>query len=355
MKIQINSKELFEILKLTPTSQNILLVGKHGIGKSEIITQFYSEKGMKVISFFLGQMSDSGDLIGLMYKNEETGISEFLPPFWWPANGEPIVLFLDELNRARPEILQSIMDLALNKTLAGKRLPDNSVIISAINEGGEYQLTDLDPALISRFNMYSFKPTVDEWLLWATKKNLDARIIQFISNNKNYLDTLDLKEDSSDLEKYPDRRAWVRVSEVITDCELLDELKTKLIAGIIGVKAALNFVTSLQKNQITPSEILNSFSKVKSKLESKSLIELSHLNTGLCIFLESVNEELNTNDTKIKNLEKYIYWLSEHNFKEVIAHFISELENENYQKMNQLVFIESNTLGQFITTFISSI
>jgi MoxR-like ATPase len=355
MKIQINSKELFEILKLTPASQNILLVGKHGIGKSEIITQFYSEKGMKVISFFLGQMSDSGDLIGLMYKNEETGISEFLPPFWWPAKDEPIVLFLDELNRARPEILQSIMDLALNKTLAGKRLPNNSVIISAINEGDEYQLTDLDPALISRFNMYSFKPTVDEWLLWATKQNLDARIIQFISNNKNYLDTLDLKEDSSDLEKYPDRRSWVRVSEVITDCELLDELKTKLIAGIIGVKAALNFVTSLQKNQITPSEILNSFSKVKSKLESKSIIELSDLNTGLCIFLESVNEDLSTNDTKIKNLEKYIYWLSEHNFNEVIAHFVSELENENYQKMNQLVFIESKTLGQFITTFISSI
>ena len=32
--------------------------------------------------------------------------------------GKPIVLFLDELNRARPEILQTVMDLALNRKLA---------------------------------------------------------------------------------------------------------------------------------------------------------------------------------------------------------------------------------------------
>ncbi len=58
---------------------------------------------MKVVAFFLGQMSDPGDLIGLMHKDEETGRSVFLPPYWWPVDGRPIVLFLDELNRARPE------------------------------------------------------------------------------------------------------------------------------------------------------------------------------------------------------------------------------------------------------------
>jgi MoxR-like ATPase len=99
-------------------------------------------------------MSDPGDLIGLMHKDEGTGRSIFLPPYWWPVDGKPIVLFLDELNRARPEILQSVHELALNKTLAGKRLPGGSVVVSAVNEGEDYQLTDLDPALVSRFNLY---------------------------------------------------------------------------------------------------------------------------------------------------------------------------------------------------------
>jgi hypothetical protein len=52
-----------------------------------------------------------------------------------------------------------------NRKLAGKSLPKGSRIISAVNAGEEYQLTDLDPALVSRFNIYEFKPTVQEWLL----------------------------------------------------------------------------------------------------------------------------------------------------------------------------------------------
>ena len=74
------------------------------------------------------------------------------------VEGQAIVLFLDELNRARPEILQAVYDLALNRTLAGKRLPAGSIVIAAVNEGEEYQLTDLDPALVSRFNLYEFAP-----------------------------------------------------------------------------------------------------------------------------------------------------------------------------------------------------
>lgn len=355
MNIQINCKVLTEVLTLTPSNQNILLVGKHGIGKSEIITQFYSTKGLKVITFFLGQMSDPGDLIGLMHKNEETGISEFLPPFWWPINDEPIVLFLDELNRARPEILQAIMDLALNKTLAGKKLPEKSVIISAINEGDEYQVTDLDPALISRFNVYHFKPTVNEWLLWASKMKLDSRIIQFISNNKKMLDTPVEIENDSSLVKHPDRRAWTRVSEIINDCDEINEVKTKLIAGIIGVPTTISFVNSLKLDVVTPKEIIYSFDAVRSKLYDKSLVDLTHLNTSLCIFLESENEVFESENDSIKNIEKYIHWLSDNKFNEVIAHFISELENTNYKNMNQLVFVESDTLSQFITSFITYI
>ena len=42
-----------------------MLTGKHGIGKSQILKQFFEERGQKVVILFLGQMSDPGDLIGL--------------------------------------------------------------------------------------------------------------------------------------------------------------------------------------------------------------------------------------------------------------------------------------------------
>lgn len=159
----INSEQLYFILDNTPAEQNIMLVGKHGIGKSRILEEYYSKKGCKVVTLFLGQMSDPGDLIGLPEKDEKTGKTEFLLPYWFPTDRKPVVLFLDELNRARPEVLQTIMDLTLNRKLAGKALPMGSRIISAVNNGNEYQLTDLDPALVSRFNIYEFAPTVSDW------------------------------------------------------------------------------------------------------------------------------------------------------------------------------------------------
>ena len=160
MAITINTSELKETLSLTPSSHNLMLVGKHGIGKSEILTEHYRAEGMRVVTLFLGQRSDPGDIIGLPSKVETkdacgniTSQTDFTPPYWFPVDGKPIVLFLDELNRARPEILQTVMDLTLNRRLAGKALPEGSRVIAAVNDGDEYQLTDLDPALVSRFNI----------------------------------------------------------------------------------------------------------------------------------------------------------------------------------------------------------
>lgn len=133
--IKINITELLGLLEITPPNQNIMLVGKHGIGKSEILTDYYSSKGMKVVTLFLGQMSDPGDIIGLPNKDDDGLRTEFLPPYWFPIDDQPIVLFLDELNRARPEVLQTIMDLTLNRKLAGRSLPAGSSIISAVNDG----------------------------------------------------------------------------------------------------------------------------------------------------------------------------------------------------------------------------
>ena len=91
--ISINTKELIQVLDITPASQNIMLAGKHGIGKSEILSEYYTQKGMPVIALFLGQMSDPGDLIGLPSKDEKSGKTTFMPPYWFPTDGKPIVLY----------------------------------------------------------------------------------------------------------------------------------------------------------------------------------------------------------------------------------------------------------------------
>ena len=356
MGINITTKELLEILEFTPASQNIMLVGSHGIGKSEILTDYFKQKGMKVIPLFLGQMSDPGDLIGLPNKAEQK--TSFLPPYWWPLDGKPIVLFLDELNRARPEVLQTIMDLALNRSLAGRSLPEGSRVISAVNAGEEYQLTDLDPALVSRFNVYNFIPTVPEWLLWADKNKLDYRVINFIQEESAWLDGNEGQKKGIDtgLEKTPDRRAWKKVSDAIIGHESLGDIHRKLIAGIVGVAATSRFFGSISGNKVlTGIEVLLNFEKHQATLQKYKLHQLAIVNEGIFRFLETGEIIESQNKIIAKNLTAYLSLLENSKNKEAIAHLVSVFEKNNYPKAILFILDYAPTIYDKMMNFISKL
>ena len=364
MSVMINTAELQETLELTPSTQNIMLVGKHGIGKSEILTSYFKNKGMKVVTLFLGQMADPGDIIGIPSKVEKqdadgkaTSRTDFTPPYWFPQDGQPIVLFLDELNRARPEILQTVMDLTLNRKLAGKALPEGSHVISAVNDGDEYQLTDLDPALVSRFNIYEFKPTVEEWLNWAVSQGLDERVINFIQDNPTWLDG-----DSSDykgLDKSADRRAWKHVSDIMLKVKDIKDIHKRIIAGIVGAGAAAAFIQStLQHKAITGKDLLLKYDKVIKTVEKYQLHEYAILNESVFRFLE--NTKLNEREKKLvaDNLGQYINFLRTKKKNEALANFTSIFEKGTYEQAIAFMVVNAtkvyDQLNEFVDTLILS-
>ena len=357
MSVRVDGNLLLEILEETPATQNIMLMGKHGIGKSQILEKFYTAKGYKVVSLFLGQMSDPGDLIGIPHKNEQTGHTEFMPPYWFPTDNTPVVLFLDELNRARPEVLQTIMDLALNRKLAGRALPEGSRIISAVNNGEEYQLTDLDPALVSRFNIYEFVPSVQDWLLWANKNGIDERITSYISANPKALDNQQAIEDLENLEKTPDRRAWVRVSEIITGKEILKQSHKSIIAGIIGGVGASRFFEFLDHNHLLTAKelLLGNFDMNRLKLDSYKTPQFATINDGIFVFLESEKYGNADKSVMAKNLATYFGYLEQKKLREAMAHFANMFSGTMYP--NALVFIigECPDLYSRMTKFVAEI
>ena len=354
MAIAINSKELETLLEVTPSWQNIMLTGRPGIGKSQILTNYFESKGMRVVALFLGQMSDPGDLLGLPTKDEATGKTAFMPPYWFPVDGQPVVLFLDELNRARPEILQTVMDLVLNRKLAGRLLPEGSRIISACNDGDEYQLTDLDPALVSRFNIYTFRPTVEEWLLWATRKGLDERVTAFIQANPELLDRSGDTKEEQGLEKDPDRRAWEKVARVMENISDPKQVHQKIVAGIVGVQAAAKLFLSLQKGLLTPQELLADFKRAKQQLDKYQLHQLSLVNDTLCRFFET--EQLETMERTLvrDNLKAYHDYLAK-NHREAYAHFVSLVDGTGYKRMLLFINKELPKTYKQIIEFIQSL
>ena len=354
MPIAINETELMTLLEVTPTWQNIMLAGRHGIGKSQILTRYFKSKGMPVKTLFLGQMSDPGDLLGLPNKDEETGKTVFMPPYWFPVDGKPIVLFLDEINRARPEILQTVMDLVLNRKLAGRELPEGSRIIAAGNDGEEYQLTDLDPALVSRFNIYTFRPTVEDWLLWATRTGLDERILNFIGANPELLDrSADTKEDQG-LDKDPDRRAWEKVARLMENIPNPLPVHQKVVAGIIGVQAAAQLFLSFRKDDLSPIDLLSDFKKAKKSLDKYELHQLSLLNDALARFFETDKADTLDREMARKNLKAYHDYLLKNN-REAYAHFVSLIDGTGYKKMLLLINKEMPDTYKQIVEFIQTL
>ena len=359
MSVRINSRELESLLAATPASQNIMLTGKHGIGKSQILEKFFTARGERVVILFLGQMSDPGDLIGLPRLDETTGKTLFMPPYWFPTDGKPVVLFLDELNRARPEVLQTIMDLTLNRTLAGRKLPEGSRVISAVNDGEEYQLTDLDPALVSRFNIYEFKPTAQEWLLWAAKTGLDSRVIDFISENPEMLDGAAFTREDQGLEKSPDRRGWERVSKVLQTNEVTPLLKT-VIAGIIGMPAASKFFAAINQKRLPSAKeiLLGDFAKQKASLKKCTTPELATVNESVFRFIETKSygeKDVAKVEKVAKNFAAYFEFLSDEKFREAQAHFANQYSSSLYPSTMMFVVVQCPELYKKITAFVKSI
>ena len=355
--INITTTELLSLLDITPADQNLMLVGNHGIGKSEILTEYFSGKGMKVVPLFLGQMSDPGDLIGIPNRNDTTGKTEFMPPSWFPLDGKPVVLFLDELNRARPEVLQTIMDLALNRTLAGRRLPDGSRIISAVNAGDQYQLTDLDPALVSRFNVVTFRPTAQEWLLWADRVGVDARVRDFIRENPMWLDrNPDAKEGAdTGLDKTPDRRGWKRVSDILKTAGDISPIVAKAIAAIVGPKAASVLAGSVSARKILSGrEVLQNFEKHLPTLKGYELHQLSVVNDGIFRHLEVENLSGQARENAKRNIDAYFTFLSKEK-KEAAAHFANLYVQGTYPKAVSFMARECQVLTMAMVMYVKSI
>ena len=84
-------------LKIVPhvvdIKKPVLLRGRHGIGKSEIVYQFAEAKGLPVVERRASQMTE-GDLLGL--PSVEGQVTTWCAPDWLHrACNEPVLLFLD--------------------------------------------------------------------------------------------------------------------------------------------------------------------------------------------------------------------------------------------------------------------
>ena len=244
----------------------ILIRGRHGIGKSEVVYQIAAALGLPVVERRCSQMTE-GDLLGLPAANVvEIGgkrATTWDAPDWLlTACAKPCLVFLDEVDRGTLEVRQGIFELTDSRKIAGVTLHPDTVIVGAVNggeHGAQYQVGEMDPAELDRWTVFDLAPTVEDWLAWA-KTNVDGLVWDFINQNRPHL------EHGGDFEpnkKYPSRRSWKRLNDCLVAGMLTDKkfapVVYNLACGFVGFEAA----SSLQKfmkdyeRQVTVEDILD--------------------------------------------------------------------------------------------------
>lgn len=258
-----------------------MLVGHHGVGKTQSVGQFCDEKGYMMKTLNLGTQ-EVGDLIGLADFEEcnETGrkiSTRFISPDWLTevhdfATANPdkwAFVFLDELNRARRDVLQAIFPLVLEKRMHMVQLPKNVFIIGAMNPSTEdYVVTDLaDKALLDRFCFLKVTPSKPEWFEYADHKGFDGGLLGFLREQPELLDG-ELEEFTLD-EIKPSRRSWEAVDRLL-GTKAPDALLKELSTGLVGSPATTAMIKSLKHadKAITAGQVLEKFTKtVKEKIK----------------------------------------------------------------------------------------
>jgi len=239
----------------------VLIRGRHGVGKSEVVYQIAGGLEMPVVERRASQMTE-GDLVGLPSTDGNT--TSFNPPDWFKtACDNPVVLFLDEVDRATIEVRQGIFELTDSRKLNGHVLHKDTLIFAAVNggeHGDQYQVGEMDPAELDRWTVFDVEPSTEDWLTWA-KDKVDSILWDFINQNRNHL------EHTGDFEPnkvYPSRRSWVRLNDCFAQANLLAEdadtsVMFPLATGFVGFEAAVSFKDFVDnyERQVTIENILD--------------------------------------------------------------------------------------------------
>lgn len=248
----MNIKDLSESLEyLFKAELTGFLWGDAGIGKTSIVKQYAKKMGYKFFPLYLGTQSDVGDILGLADfvkdKNGTAVATKFATPIWLkelidycaanPDSGG--ILFLDEFNRGRRDILAGMFALALDKTFHTIKLPKNLHIIAAGNPPtDDYNVTDVnETALMARFVHIKLEPTFDEWIKYAESIQMDSSLTGFIKGQPELLSD---KRSEFVLPVKVDRRAYERLDRLFklnTPAHLMENL----MAGIIGLERTVAY------------------------------------------------------------------------------------------------------------------
>jgi hypothetical protein len=304
MKVKAG-KDIVDVIRLAYTAgKPVLLEGKHGIGKSNLIEQAAKELGISCIVRDLSLM-EPPDLIGLPVQCN--GRTKYSPPSFLPETGKGLLVF-DEFSRCDRQMMAPFFQLLTFRTLNDYTLPEGWLCVAACNPASDgYDTAELDPALLSRFLKVEVIANCQSWLEWAKNEGIHHSVLRFVSQTPDIF-----AADSSN------PRSWSYVSDMLKAYESQgvenENLLVTAISGLIGEPLAVAFIQSSmrEENSIPAEMILTEYEKhrpmIQHWVQTKKMDLLISTANGVQIALQNVDTAMRIAKTEVltQNLETFL-------------------------------------------------
>ncbi len=223
--------DVHDILRLCRKARlPVLISGRHGIGKSELFEEYAAAEEIGCVVRDLSLM-EPVDLVG--FPQVEDGRTVFRPPSFLPSGGAGLLVF-EELNRASRQVQTPCLELCTRRRFNDYQLPPGWLIVAAVNPaGGDYDVDELDPALLSRFVRIGLEADRDSWLGWAKGHDVHADVLGYVGSDPAVF---------AEPESNP--RAWKQVSDLLkanAKVKAPEHLLQAAVAGKVGPERAAAF------------------------------------------------------------------------------------------------------------------
>ncbi len=322
-----NSEEIKEILshifqrnndlsKENKRGTAVCIWGTHGLGKTQIVRDYAREKKWKFSYIAPAQFEEMGDLHGMpnVVDPDETISGDeytvYSPPDWVPREDGPGILLLDDINRADDRILRGCMQLLQNFELTSWKLPPKWQIVATANpEGGDYSVTPMDGAMLTRMLHATLKFDAKIWAQWAYSANVDERGISFVLTypelvNSERTTPRSLTQFFEQIASIDDLKGNLQLVEALA-LSSLDE---------VTVSSFIAFINDELTQLIDPEEILDTedFKKVAKKIKDISVDDsgakrVDRLST-MCarLYLKLISDNYTQEKNHGKNLVEFL-------------------------------------------------
>ncbi len=300
-----------------PAEIAILMRGPTGVGKSHLAKQCADDIGLPFIDVRGSTMSE-GDVGGYpdIESMKETGVMTFCMPSWFVRScREPVVLMLDELNRSLPGVQQSFFQLVLDRELGNDKdgipykLHPQTRVYAAVNHGSEYDVNEMDPALLRRFWTVDLDPTNTDWIEWAGPAGIDPVTIDFIRQHPEHL-----RVDPGTVEPgtvIPTPASWHRLDESLRHMDLAaSELAGSnaegiyaLCTGFVGIEASIAYSEFIKRYE----RVISAQAVLDGDIKDEQVIELQ-ASESLGVLDKLIEHSKNNNWTKkqAKNVAAFV-------------------------------------------------